>query len=139
MPKTNQSNNGIGMNSSNNDKPAFLQNNVLSNQNSSNANEKPAFLSNNSGLGMNRNQGVATNSVTSGSKPMTGQKSALVPDLDDLEEMDDAGTNNEAPAKGLGDIFGSGGVPSLDVGSSRKRYASRPSNGSMGGYKPGGF
>ena len=46
----------------------------------------------NSGLGNYRNNGGGTNSVTSGNKPMTGQKSvALVPDLDDLEDMDDIG------------------------------------------------
>ena len=59
--------------------------------NNYNSNKNLNILSN-SGLGNYRNNGGGTNSVTSGNKPMTGQKSvALVPDLDDLEDMEDIG------------------------------------------------
>jgi len=61
----------------------------------------------------------------------------MVPDLDDLEEMDDAAGPKPTVTPGLGNNalggFGSE-IPTLDIPASRKRYASRPSNGSMGGY-----
>ena len=68
----------------------------------------------------------------------------MVPDLDDLEEMDDGAAANEGTSIGvsknaLGGPLGgfASEIPTLDVPASRKRYASRPSNGSLGGYQPG--
>ena len=66
----------------------------------------------------------------------------MVPDIDDLEEMDDgAAAANDGPSVGasknalLGPLGGfASEIPTLDVPASRKRYASRPSNGSLGGY-----
>ena len=95
----------------------------------SNSNKNNLNLLSNSGLGNYRNNANASNSVKSGNKPMTGSKNAaMMPNLDDLEDMDDLAAPQKASAGGLGDMFGSAGIPTLDVGGSRQRYASRPSN-----------
>ena len=67
----------------------------------------------------------------------------MVPDLDDLEEMDDGLGANQGSINGLGsnaEGAGLGGfgseIPTLDVPASRRRYAQGPANGS-GGYQPG--
>lgn len=61
---------------------------------------------------------------------MTAVKSnSVVPDLDELEEMDDAAQPNP--------IAYNSEIPSIGgPRGSRSRYASRPSNGNISGYNP---